>query len=285
MADADNQEVKEFTERVEVTPAGDNEELETGETDPDSSPENEGEVVTTPDPEHLETPTPAPAPVSIPTGLTEDDLKEVAGETPRERALRLEVTRLKRSGRESRTAEIVTPTATSQPVTPPNPANEAILSKYRSEEIQSLREVFPLLAQEMGFVRKDELQSSTFAEKASDELNTFLEAHPEYLPENDPNNTLWDSFKNEFNRYKPPTSPKEYREIFNRVHRDVFGIQPAGALPPTVTAAAKKVEAASHAGPTSTPPQPRSRPVAQGAVRTDMLKGFTPEDLKEMGLE
>ena len=224
-------------------------------------------------------------------GLTEDDLKPLPNETPRERALRLEVTRTKRLLREDRRNEIMGANA-------PAPASQkkeltaeqkAVLGKYTPEEIASLREVLPVLADEMGYVRGDQLQAGTYAEKASGELDNFLSDHPEYLPENDNGNVLWDRFKEQFSMYKQPSNPKDYRKIFNRIHTEVFGIQPAnGSKKGQTDAQRHKVGAGSQrgsSGPATAPRQTtRAAPAASG-LRLDMLKGFDADELAELEAE
>lgn len=294
MDPTDDDEVVKDIEVVSIEPAGDDEELvETEDTDPESTQEEtEGEPAPKGDEEKPEpivakprqTP-PAVASATGPEAVGADGLVDVPGETPRERALRREVTQLKRERRQERVADIVPPA----PVSPmarrePTDAEKAVLGKYKPEELASLQEVLPVLAKQMGFVRADELAGANYTEKSQDALNSFLDKHPEYLPENDKDGTLWGAFKSEYNSgiYQQPKDPKDFQKIFERVHRDVFGIKPAGALT-KVTAQREKVSVASHAGASSAPTIPSRRGTAapQG-LRLDMLKGFSEEDLADM---
>lgn len=279
-------EVKDV-DRVEIAPAPEGSELVEAEpTAPGSSPA-EGASESEPEAEaegedkpdeivHRQTPEPATPP--------KDNLAEVPGETPKERALRLEVTALRGKLRAERAGEIFTPPppATAPSKTELSPEKKAVLAKYKPEEISALGEVINVMADEMGFVRKDQLTSSTFQERSQEVLDTFLDKHPEYLPENDKDGTLWNAFKAEYANFKQPTNPKDFQKIFDRVHREVFNIKPAGALPNNA-AARERITVSSHAGASSRPGTQRQPAVAgpQG-LRTDMLKGFTDEEKAEI---
>lgn len=276
---------------VHIEPAGkDEENVETEETDADSpQQETEGDDESEEESEDADKPDqlihkPAPADDDSQTPKDEDTLAEVDGETPRERALRKEVTRLKREARGERSAEIIGPapagTATRPELTDDD---QKVLGKFKPEEIAGLREVIPVLAKEMGFVRKDELAGSTYAERAQGELDSFLDKHPEYQPENDKDGTLWTAFKAEYQLYNKPANPKDFGKIFDRVHREVFGIKPSTGALPKVNAQREKVSAASHAGTSAPRTATRERTAAPQGLRLDMLKGFDDDELAEIG--
>lgn len=298
----DEPEVKDV-DRVEITPAGESEEtIDAEETAPESSQEEtEGEtkpdeespegdesegkgkpdqLVTRPKPEVAE-------PVANAEGEATGDIADVPGETPRERALRFEVTRLKGKLRGEQTADILgTPKGTGQNQPRELSAEEkAVIGKYKPEEIGALKEVIPVLAKEMGFVRKDEIQGSAYAEKSQDILDQFLEKHPEYSSENDKDGSLWNAFRTEYQTYyKEPANPKDFTKIFERIHRNVFGIKPVGSKT-TINAQQEKTKVVSHTGASSTPAAPRAKPATAKAsgLRLDMLKGFSDDEKDEMG--
>lgn len=200
-----------------------------------------------------------------------------SGESDREWALRLENKRLRDNQRGERTKEI-----TEQPKPAPiktQKADSEVLKKYKPEDIQALREVLPELAAEMGYVRKDELASQTYESIANEQIELFIANHPEYSPEKDPEGILWNRLKEEYQSvYKPPANPKNFNKIFERIHKDVFGIEPKGPLPKD-NAAREKIKVASH-GPNSAPVAPRTqaRKQASGGLRLDMLQGFSDEE-------
>lgn len=291
-------------ERVEVTPAeGDDDiiqpegtdadspqqnddEPEGGTEDPENDPEDES-----PDgkPESIRTQPAAATPGEIapaPAALEPSNpygLKRLPNEPPREFALRLELAKTRTQLREERGHEIMD---TVRPATPTaqavSPVAAEVLGKYKPEELAALREVLPVIAGEMGFVRKDEIAGSSYTEKVQEELDGFMEKHPEYSPENDPDGTQWNAFKNEFGQFKQPANPRDYRRLFERVHQTVFGIQAGGPLP-KVAAAQRKVQVASHAGASGPTSQRQSRPAGgSSGLRLDALKGFSDEEKEEI---
>lgn len=294
----DEPEVKDV-DVVNIEPAGkDEEDVEADDTDLESSPENDGEEPDEDDesdegedkPDALSQRKNPPAaaagntPAAGSDGEDDDDLAEVPGETPRERAMRIELTKQRRENRKLRGDDLglgrKAPASSAKKELDPEKA--AVLGKYKPEDIQALKEVLPVLAEEMGYVRQEDINGNSYAEKAQESLDSFLDKHPEYTPEKDPDGTLWNAFKAEYALYKQPANPKEFTKIFERVHRDVFGIRPKGDLK-TVNAGKEKVKVASHAGAGSTPPAPRSqRTVAPQGLRMDMLKGFSDEEKAEL---
>lgn len=275
----DEADVKDI-ERVEITPADDDDETIDPETTDPSSEDETGD-----DPEEGKKPDALQQRITPPAKTEGNDgLADVEGETPRERALRLELTNLRTKLRSQRGQELFTESPAPAPAAKElAPEKAAVISKYNQDEINALREIVPILAEEMGFVNKNELQGTTFQEKSQEVLDSFLENHKEYLPENDKDGTLWEAFTAEFKLYKEPSNPKDFKRIFEKVHKDVFGIKPAGALQTTTNAQRAKQNVASHAGASSTPSSPRAAAAAAPTgMRFDMLKGFTDEERAEM---
>ncbi len=239
-----------------------------GDDSPEGDEPEDGEEVIT------------PAPVVIPEAKTEiivpaGQLKRLPDESDREWALRLENNRLRNLANQGRSKEIVD----NRPETVVEAKPSEVLKKYKPEDVAALREVLPELAKEMGYVRKDELNASNYETIANEQIEAFITEHPEYSIEKDPEGTLWNRLKEEYKTlYKPPTNPKDFKKIFERIHRDVFGIEPKGPLPKD-NAAREKIKVASSTS-TSVPAAPRStaRKAAPGALRLDMLKGFSDED-------
>ena len=209
--------------------------------------------------------------------------KPVPGETPRERALRLEVERLKAARRKDQAKELLGDTKTPAPESNQLSTEKLeVLKRYDSEELKNLEEVVDVLAEKKGWVRKGDLQKENYNTVANDQLESFLAEHTEYLPENDTDNTLWESFKSEFALYKQPENPKEFKRIFNKIHKEIFGIQPQQNLK-KIDAAKEKIKVASHVG-ASTGGSGGSR---KGTSQLDPslkgnLKGFTDDELNEL---
>lgn len=279
MANENNEEVKEFVEKVSIEgkPGDGNEDDDEtikpeGSSPAEKSDEDEKDDTDTSKKDELIT-------KKIPADKTDDGIVELEGETPRERALRLEVTRLKARERQDRKGDIEIRPGNSTK-TELSDEQKKVLARYKPEDIQNLKEVFGVMAEDMGFVRKDQLGASTYTDKATEELDKFIDAHPEYLPENDTDNLLWGRFKEEYSLYKQPENPKEFKKIFERVHQSVFGIKSAGD-DKTINAAKEKVKVASHSG-ASKPGGQSQRANAPTGIRFDMLKGFTDEERAEL---
>src|ERR1035437_3168171 len=255
-------EVKPEEEAIEaeaINPDSSQEKIETE----DDSEEEESEEETISEPVKT---------IEIPS----DGLTAISGETPREHALRLEIKRLRDDKTKERTKEIFEPNV----VGPKIKIESEILKRYRPEEIQSLREVLPELAKELGYVRKDELSASTYEEKANEQIESFIQAHPEYSAEKDPDSILWNKLKSEYTSvYKPPQNPKDFKKIFERIHKDIFNIQASEPLP-KIAAANERVKVASHSGPSSSNALHNSK--ASNGFRFDALKGFSDEDIAEL---
>lgn len=152
-------------------------------------------------------------PVIEPSPIT----KEVPGETPRERALREEVTRLRIKQREKEQAELLKNTKPADNTVIDN--NELIEMGYDEDQIKGLEKVIDVLASRKGYVKKGE----TYQDMANQTLNSFIEEHPEYAPENDKDDINWNRFNSILKSdYKlDGKTNKELLNIFNKVHRDV----------------------------------------------------------------
>lgn len=262
------------TEDPSISPA---KEEEIDPKPPESSPEEPEETDDEPEEGESEDPEPEPTPEPVAVLIPDDGLSVISGETPREHALRLEIKRLRGDNTKARAKEILEPPKAVSQVK----VESEVLKKYKPSEIQSLREVLPELAKELGYVRKDELDASSYGEKAQEQIDSFIEAHPEYSPEKDPESVLWNRLKSEYNTvYKPPQNPKDFKKIFERIHKDLFGIQASGPLP-KVAAAREKVKVASPAG-ASAPQRLVRSAKANTGYRFDALKGFSDEDLSAL---
>jgi hypothetical protein len=214
----------------------------------------------------------------VPVVEKDGAIARIPGETPREYALRLEVFNLKEERRKERSKEFTI----EQRSEASKKVESEVLKKYKPEEISALREVLPELAREFGYVRQDELSKQTYEEKAQVQIDKFLDDHPEYSIDKDPDNTLWERLKAEYNTYyKPPKDPRDFKKIFERIHQDLFGIQKAGPLQ-KINAAKEKAKVASHSsGPTKS--GNRERIVTHNVgLRTDALKGFSEEEIADI---
>jgi len=214
----------------------------------------------------------------------DDGLKDIPGETNRERALRAQVTKLRGKLREERKEELFSKEKkeTDDTKVEEDPEYEKILSKYDPKELKSMEEIFKALSGKLGFVKKGEVQSQSYKQVADNLLDDFLDDHPEYKPENDPDNVLWESFKTELSYYKKPKNPREYKKLFNRVHKEVYGVKSKKDLN-KVRAKEKKIKVASHS---SSSPQgakaQKTQKIKLDPSYKEHLKGFTEEEKDEL---
>lgn len=146
----------------------------------------------------------------------EVEIKDVQGETPRERALRYEVTRLKRERREAQTKNLI---PKEDEVVDEKSMEELKELGYSEDEVKNLEKVIDTLATKKGYVKKDQ----TFQSMANDTLETFISEHSEYSPENDKDDLRWNRFlqvlKGDYNLKGKTQS--QISSIFNKVHRDI----------------------------------------------------------------
>ena len=248
MADQ-NPEVKEFVEHGEFTPTeGDDELIEPTETEtPSESSTENNEDVAEPEAEEpkeelrerVRSKSTEPESVNQP--------KPVEGETPRERALRREVEKLKKQRRDDRSKELFTGPEPIKSVQPEPASDDELLSRYDQTELKNLEEVIDVIAKKKGWVRNEELQATSYKQTATDVLDEFLASHPMYLPEQDSDNILWNQFQSEFSLYKTPENPKEYKRIFQKIHNEILGVRQLDE-DPKLKAQDEKIKAASHAG-------------------------------------
>lgn len=203
----------------------------------------------------------------------EKEPNPVEGETPRERALRKEVENLRKKNRDLRGEELFDKKEPEKKV-----EVSKILEKYKKEDLDSFKEVFEAMADEYGFVKKDEFQKTTYEQSADTILNSFLEKHQEYLPENDKDNVLWNSFKDEFSLYKRPENPRDLLKLFNKVHNSISGSKIDRE---SIAAKNEKIKQAAHGGTTI----PKTHSYKESSVDPSVkshLKGFTDEELNDL---
>lgn len=262
----------ESTEEIET-----NEEIETSEnekeTQEDSSPqENQEESEESSEEESKEQ--------EIESSDVPKEPKPVEGETPRERALRLETQRLRKDLREERNRKVF---EGHKPEVKDNLSDEdrETLSQYDEKELSQFEKVIDVVAKKKGWVKKDEFQASTYQQQASDILDGWLEDHREYLPENDKDNLLWGKFQEEFSMYRKPDNPKDLKKIFNKVHRDVFGISD-GINSNKINAQKEKLKIASHSGTNQKSHTIHRQQSTIDPSLKEYLKGFSEEEQNEI---
>ena len=278
MTDSNNEEVKEF---VQVVPAStSNEEVDdtTEETEIETPEESSTQETKTDESEESEEAEPeeADAPEETEDEAVAEEVvepKPVEGETPRERAMRLEMTRVKALLRKERSDELFIKQKDDKTV-----IDDEELKDYDPEELKR----FEKLALKMGFAKKDEIIGQSIQERNSSEFDSFMEEHPEYSPENDKEGLLWNNFKETFQLYVPPKDPKTLRKVLTQVHNQVYGIQSPAKLT-KINASREKIKVASHNGGASAGKTvSKSVSKAPDGIRKDALRGFSETEIDEL---
>ncbi len=225
----------------------------------------------------------------VPSGQPSQEpvIKEVQGETPREHALRLEVTRLKLERRQMRKSDLFKEESPKE-ISKKELSEESkkILEKYQPEELSNLKEVFEVMADDLGFVRKGEQEHQSFQTQSSDILDDFLENHTEYHPENDKGDVVWNAFKSEFELYKQPTTPRGYKKLFEKIHSSLFGdeVSPESELK-KIEAQKQKTKVVSHQASSPNVQKVVDTKVVTSSIDPSLkrhMKGFEEKELKDI---
>ena len=224
----------------------------------------------------------------------EEHLKDGIVETPRENALRLEVERLRGKDREKRSDDLFAGSKDRQPVKKQELSEDKKerLKKYDPKELENLREVLDVMADDLGFVKKDEYQKSSYEKQAKDILNDFLEDHSEYSPEKDKDDVLWNRFQSEYKLYRTPEDPRDLKKLFKKIHNDIVGIKPASDLR-KIEAKEEKIKSASHSASHSASKGKsnkrqteevvdRSNSTVDKDLARQGLKGFSEEEIDDL---
>lgn len=255
---------------------------------PDSTTVEDGdEEVIPPVEEPAET---KPAPESSPEGTkTEPEAPEaviepsktepapVEGESTREKALRLEIARVKGLLRVKSISDLVEG-AKEVPVKEDHLARLKNLG-YSDDEIAKASELVDVLATSKGYVKAEH----TYQTVVQDTVDAFLESNPEYTPVNDKDDLRWGRFqeilKSGIYNLSGKTS-KQLRSIFDRVNEDI--VDEFGESVQTTDAAKRaaqqqKIRSISHSGGTKVVQTPTKTVIAP-EVRS-IFKGFEDDDL------
>ena len=198
--------------------------------------------------------------------------KPVEGETPVERARRLQIEKLRKQKNEWKQKALSVNKKEENLIIKDNDK----LSKYKPEEVQELIDI----VKSQGFVQKDELVGSKYEETKAELLEEFFDKHPEYKAENDEDDLLWKQFVDRWEsgiyNQRPP-NPKQLKTVFENIHKDIFGSQKIESK--SIAAKKEKIKSVSHPSGNSNTPSKDTKSVDPS------LRAFFPdatdEDLKE----
>lgn len=82
-------------------------------------------------------------------------------------------------------------------------------------------EILERFTKAKGLVPKSELQKMSYQQFHKSSEEKFYTDHPEYLPDNDPGDVLYNALKQELSYYVQPTDPKLIPAFFERAHKIV----------------------------------------------------------------
>lgn len=215
-----------------------------------------------------------------------EEIKEVVGETPKERALRLELTRVRREKRALLEKNIFKKQEPEEDKT----FDELKSLGYRDEDIPGLEKAVDIIASKRGYVKKDSFEK----EMSLDTLNNFVEEHPEYAPENDKDEILFNRFfeilKSDYNL--DGKNSKQLKSIFQKVDRDVkseYGEPKMVADKGKIEAQKQKIKTVSH-GTSASAPKQIEKPVIPAGNKTFIssnhpglvFKGFEDDEIEDI---
>lgn len=230
---------------------------------PESSPEETEEV------ESKET--------TPPSTFTKKEPAPVEGETPREKALRIKVTELRSDLRKKHIQDL---TGNGPTPTGDDRSQELRDIGYSDEEISNMEKAIDVIAQKKGYVKAEQSYQTT----VNNVVETFIDANPEYKPENDLEDVRWEKFKGilESGVYSlSGKTPKQLNDILKRVHRDVtdeLGEATTKVDVKRQAAQMQKIKSVNHSGGTK-PTIVKKVSNIDPNVR-EMFKGFDDEDLE-----
>lgn len=275
LTDEEKQEAQKETEAQasgEKKPA-DEEKPEGAETPKEKVVEgDESETVVEPGKE----PTPAP----------------VEGETPRERALRSEVERVKKLNRDLKGQKLfkdIKPETTPVDLTE---EDKKALEAYDPEQLANLDKVLDVLARKKGLVKESDFVGRQRVQELKDSFDDWMETNPEFSEDKDPDGTMWKALERQYTEvmtYRPPPkNSKELTKVLNGIKKELFGITTDTTDLKKVEAQKEKIKVSSHAAGSSASNKTKSKtvdPEIDTLVKSGALKGFDDKDLEEMGLK
>lgn len=166
------------------------------------------------------------------------------------------------------------------------PVEPLIVDKPKEDELTDVNPADVTLIEKVlrskGYVHKDELQQHTYKKEADAVKDAWLEKHPEYLPENDPDDANWKALNTAIQSYfKAPANPKDVSRILDMAHAMVSPRNPLPVRTGATTEAAKQKIAVSSKGASGAGSKSTSASPSKD-VSKEHLKGFSDEDIKEL---
>ena len=133
-----------------------------------------------------------------------------------------------------------------------------------------------------GFVRADDVAKNALETAHKQAESEFFRSHPEYSPETDENDTLFEALQEELQNFVQPKDPLQITQLFEKAHRLVQDRYPSRFSNPTKTPARADVAALSGGqsqGASSTPKQGKLNEKQISHLRAN---GWSEEDIKKL---
>ena len=254
-------EVKSVDETIEETSTSEDSETETSNEEETSEKTKEDEV------EESETEEGTENNDEVEQKSDNEEGKKLVGLKAEEERLRSQIVELRKERREIKS----------------QPKEEPLIVEDLKDVAEADIQVIERVLKAKGYVKKDEMNQMTYTERLDTYKNDWLEKHPEYLPENDPDDKNWNALQKEINTfYKAPTDPKKITVVLERAHRELKGtsLMPQRKFSQTL-AAKEKLKVNSMAGKGEGTKQ---IPKVKSNIDKSYLKGFTDEELEELGI-
>ena len=138
------------------------------------------------------------------------------------------------------------------------------------------------IARESGLMSKEEVQRMFYESVKTDEVNKFLNDHPEYKPENDPNDLNWGALQRELSWYRMPDDPRRIRDILERAHQSTSAV-PTASSERSLNAQKQRVKTASLGGGSTQRLSSQEGTKLTPRQRLELEHGgFTKEDIEQI---
>ena len=202
---------------------------------------------------------------------SDDETKELeAIEAIRQEKERLlkEVTDLRSDRRKAREeSKEATPLITNKPVD---------LSDVATQDVELIEKVL----RAKGYAPKEEIDRTLYSEKLEAAKDEWLHVHPEYLPENDPDDKKWNALNETIsNFFKAPANPRDIKKVLDLAHKQVSPVSlPTKSV--ASTTAQKEKSAATSKG--SSAGGGKSATSSKPKMDVSGLSGFSEDELAEL---
>ncbi len=138
-----------------------------------------------------------------------------------------------------------------------------------------------------GYVPLSEIEKKTYQRGHKKAEKEFFSKHPEYLPENDPNDTLYNALKNELTDFVQPSDSDKIPILFEKAHEQVLKRFSTRFKVQSPTSDAAKQERLKKAGlggglGSGATPSTKDSKITQKQVEILRMSGWSEDDIKEL---